>query len=138
MDTAGIEDEDGKTLAEEGRSGYAYTYQWARVRGGSGTDIADATEATYEVVAQDAEHQLEVRVSFTDDGDNDETRTSARTEAVPDAGAPGLVSATLQGTALVLLYDEALDESSEPGTDAYAVTATAGPIRRPRSCRRCR
>ena len=43
-----------------------------------------------------------------------------------DAGPPGLVSATLQGTALVLLYDEALDESSEPGTDAYAVTATAG------------
>ena len=126
VDTAGIEDEDGKTLAEEGRSGYAYTYQWARVRGGSGTDIADATEATYEVVAQDAEHQLEVRVRFTDDGDNDETRTSARTEAVPDAGPPGLVSATLQGTALVLLYDEALDESSEPGTDAYAVTAVAG------------
>ena len=126
VDTAGIEDEDGKTLAEEGRSGYAYRYQWARVRGGSGTDIADATGATYEVVAEDAEHQLEVRVNFTDDGDNGETRTSARTEAVPDVDPPGLVSATLQGTALVLLYDEALDESSEPGTDAYAVTATAG------------
>ena len=89
VDTAGIEDEDGKTLAEEGRSGYAYRYQWARVRGGSGTDIADATGATYEVVAEDAEHQLEVRVASPTTGTTARRAPARETEAVPDVARRG-------------------------------------------------
>ena len=46
-----------------------------------------------------------------------------RVDAVP----PGLVlPVTMQATTLRLLYDEALDPGSEPGTSAYTVAATVG------------
>ena len=42
-----------------------------------------------------------------------------------DTTAPGLDTATVNATSLVLTYDEALDESSVPAPDAFTVTVTA-------------
>ena len=43
-----------------------------------------------------------------------------------DAAPPMQVSASVQGLALVLVYDEPLDPASLPATGAYTVTATGG------------
>ena len=43
-----------------------------------------------------------------------------------DAAPPMQVSASVQGLALVLVYDEPLDPASMPATGAYTVTATGG------------
>ena len=42
-----IADVNGTTKADNGDSGYAYTYQWIRVDGGTETNISDATSSTY-------------------------------------------------------------------------------------------
>ena len=60
----------------------------------------------------------------------------AQREHRVDADPPGVESASLTGAVLTLLYDEALDGSSEPGTSAYTVAAEWGRTRRcPRWCR---
>ena len=43
-----------------------------------------------------------------------------------DTMAPSLDTATVNGTSLVLTYDEALDEDSEPATSAYLVSVAGG------------
>ncbi len=43
-----------------------------------------------------------------------------------DTTAPSLDTATVDGTSLVLTYDEALDTSSEPATSAYSVSVAGG------------
>ena len=70
--TSGISDDDGLT-------GVSYGYQWIRVDSdGSGnpTDISSATSGTYAPMAADVGKRLKVKVSFTDDADNDEELTS--------------------------------------------------------------
>ena len=74
-DTSGIGDADGLTNV-------SYSYQWIRNDGSSGTDITDATDSTYTLVAEDVGNTIKVRVSFTDDAGSDETLTSTETEAV--------------------------------------------------------
>ena len=54
-----------------------YTFQWIRVDGVSETNIASATSRTYSPVSADVGKTLKVKVSFTDDEGNDESRTSA-------------------------------------------------------------
>ena len=80
-----ITDDDGTTKADNGDAGYAYTYQWVLVEGGSETDIAGGTGSTYTPVASDADKKIKVRVSFTDDRDNGEMRTSVATATVTAA-----------------------------------------------------
>ena len=70
-DTSGIADVDGLANA-------AFSYQW---RAGD-SDISAATGITYTLADADEGKTVKVRVSFTDDGGNDETLTSAATEAV--------------------------------------------------------
>ena len=72
--TSGIADVDGKMKAEAGDAGFAYTYQWVRVRvvGISETDISGATSDSYTLVAADTSRKVKVKVRFTDDGDTDE------------------------------------------------------------------
>ena len=70
--TTGITDADGKTNAENGDAGYAYTYQWVRVDGSTETDIAGGTSKTYPLLAADVDKKVKVKVSFTDDQDNAE------------------------------------------------------------------
>ena len=91
--TTGIADTDGLTNA-------AYSYQWIANDGSSDSDIADATASAYTLVARDAGKTIKVKVSFTDDGGNEETLTSAVTAAVaatvPDA--PGSLSVSVNDT----------------------------------------
>ena len=61
----------------------SYTYQWIRVAtDNTETNISGATASTYTLVAADQGTTVKVRVSFTDDASNAETRTSAATAAV--------------------------------------------------------
>ena len=74
-DVSGIADSDGLTNV-------SYSYQWIANDGNSDSDILGAMGATYALVAADEDKTIKVRVSFTDDADNDETLTSAATGIV--------------------------------------------------------
>ena len=84
--TGAIADADGLTLADAAEAGFAYAYQWLRVDA-DGTsnpaDIPGATDARYTVTAADMGKKLKVRVSFTDDFNANEARTS---DAYPSSG----------------------------------------------------
>ena len=83
-----IVDTNGTTKADNGDSGYAYTYQWVRVSGGTETTISSATGTTYTPVADDIGKTIKVQASFTDDADNAEgPLTSDATAAVVEACA---------------------------------------------------
>lgn len=74
--TSGISDADG--LAN-----VVYSYQWlSRTSVSRDTEIDGATNATYTLQTSDALQIIKVRVTFTDDAGNEETRTSAGTSAV--------------------------------------------------------
>ena len=93
--TSNISDSDGLANA-------IFTYQWIANDGTKDTDIQDATGSTYILAAADEGKTIKVRVSFTDDGGNQETRTSAVTVAVaaiPNSAATG--APTISGTAQV-------------------------------------
>ena len=81
-----IADVNGTTKADNGDSGYAYTYQWIRVDGGTKTNISGATSNTYTPVDDDEGKKIKVRVSFQDDADHSESRTSAATATVTGNG----------------------------------------------------
>ena len=81
--TTDISDADGKTKAEDGDSGYAYTYQWILVDGNTETDISGETSSTYTPSSSDVGKTIRVRVSFIDDLDNAEVPlTSDKTAEV--------------------------------------------------------
>ena len=84
-DTSGIVDSDGLTNV-------SYSYQWIRNDGNSDSDITDATGSTYTLVAGDEGKTIKVKVTFTDDADNDETLTSAATGTVAAMPSPLTVS----------------------------------------------
>ena len=89
--TSGISDEDGL-------GNVTFSYQWIV----DSTDIVDATGLTYTLSAADEGKAVTVQVSFTDDAGNDETLSSAATEAVaarPNSLATGAPS--ISGTAQV-------------------------------------
>ena len=78
VSTSGIADADGL-------SSVTYRHQWLA----DGADITGATDSTYTLAATDAGAAIKVRVSFTDDGGNEEESTSAATNpvAVPLTGS---------------------------------------------------
>ena len=84
-DTSSITDEDGLTNV-------SYSYQWIA----GGTDIDGATGSTHTLTASEEGQTIQVRVTFTDDADNEETLTSQATVAVAAApnreatGAPAI------------------------------------------------
>ena len=75
--TSAIEDENGLTNA-------AYAYQWVRSGANADTDIVGQTASTYTLVAVDVGNAIKVKVTFDDDANNQETRTSEATAAVVD------------------------------------------------------
>ena len=78
-----LADVDGTTKADNGDTGYAYSYQWVRVDGSTETPITSATARTYTLTAADLGKTIKVQTSFTDDGDTAEgPLTSAATVAV--------------------------------------------------------
>ena len=95
VDTSGIADADGLTNV-------SYSYQWIRNDGSSDTDITDAADSSYTLAAADGGKTIRVKVSFTDDGDNEESLTSdatATVDAAPNSPATG--APTITGTAQV-------------------------------------
>ncbi len=72
------------TIADPEGVPNAFTYQWIRVDGARETEIRGATASTYRLVAADGDKQIKVRVSFDDDDDHPESRTS---DAWPASGA---------------------------------------------------
>ena len=83
-DTSGIADEDGLGNA-------TFEYQW--IAGGS--DIEGATGSSYELTSNEQGQTIQVKVSFTDDRNNDETLTSEATGAV--AAKPTPLTASFSG-----------------------------------------
>ena len=84
-DTSGIADADGLDKV-------SYDYQWIA----GNTDISGATGAAYTLIEADEGKAIKVRVSFTDDASNEESLTSAATDAVDAAAQP--LSASLKNT----------------------------------------
>ncbi|HZX56974.1 MAG TPA: choice-of-anchor D domain-containing protein, partial [Ilumatobacteraceae bacterium] len=76
-DTSGITDADGLV-------GVTFSFQWLA----DGSEITGATTSTFTPTAAEVGKQLSVRISFTDNGGFDESRTSALTGAVAAAPAP--------------------------------------------------
>ena len=74
-DTWEIADPDGLDNA-------TFSYQWIRNDGSVDMDIQDATGSTYPLGPDDEGKTIKVRVSFTDDRNNEEALTSAPTAAV--------------------------------------------------------
>ena len=76
-DTSAIDDEDGLTNV-------SYEYQWLA----GGSEISGATGSSYLLTASEQGKTIQVRVTFTDDADNEETLTSIATAAVAAAPEP--------------------------------------------------
>ena len=92
-DTSGIADEDGLTSV-------SYSYQWMA----DDTNIQGATDPTYTLADRDEGKTIKVAVSFTDEAGNQESRTSAPTNAVAAAPAQNTQATgapTITGTAQV-------------------------------------
>ena len=97
VDTSGIADADGLTNA-------VFSYQWVRSDGGVDTNIQDATGDAYTLTEDDEGKAIKVRVSFTDDAGNMESRPSAPTDAVAAAPAQNIQATgvpTITGTVQV-------------------------------------
>ena len=105
-DTTGIADEDGLENA-------AFTYQWL----GDGSAIQGATARAYTLTDSDEGKAIRVRVSFTDNAGNEESLTSAPTDAVAAAepaeppGKPRGLEATASHHQVVLTWDDPGDDS---------------------------
>ena len=90
VDTSGISDADGLTHAS-----YTYLYQWIR----NNSKIGGQTDSTYTLGLADEGKTIKVKVSFTDDAHNQESRTSAATVAVaPPPNTPATGEPTIGGT----------------------------------------
>ena len=112
VDISGIADADGLTNV-------SYRYQWMVNYGetDTDTDIDRATGSTYEVSRDNVGKAIKVRVSFTDDADNQETLTSVATDAVAATkpGVPGHLNVSPHDTGALDVYWEA--PASDGGSD---------------------
>ena len=119
--TTGIADDDGLT-------GATFTYQWLA----DGADIAGATGSSYTLVDADAGKAVKVRVSFTDDRDDEESLTSEPTAAVAEADptgpppAPQNLTAVVNGDGHIVLSWEAPDDDSITGYQILRRRPTEG------------
>ena len=91
--TSGIADTDGLTNV-------SYSFQWIRNDGSADTVIQDAAGSGYTLVDADEGKTIKVKVTFTDDGGNEESLTSAATTAVAAAvpGIPGSLTVSVNDT----------------------------------------
>ena len=116
-DTGAIVDADGKTKAENGATGFAYSYRWIRV---DSDGVSNATEIgtdrdSYELAAADVGRKIKVQVSYTDDADNAEALISAAYPSIGtirggNATGEPVISGTAQvGRALTADTDGILD-----------------------------
>ena len=126
---------------DEGSEPAAGAYA-VKLAGGAGVAPSAAAVSGRTVtltLATAAGHGQTVTLSYTvptgtdakpvrDGAENEAAAFSNRavTNNTPDTAAPALATATVNGSALVLTYNEALDESSEPAAGAYAVKLAGG------------
>ena len=106
VDTSGIEDAEGLT-------GASFRYQWLA----DNQDIPGATGDSYALVGSDSGKTIRVRVSFTDDADNEETRTSAATAAVtlgPPSAPQRLVVSPHDSGGLYLQWEAPVSDGGYP------------------------
>ena len=85
-----------------------FSYQWISNDGSADTNIPNATDSAYTLVASDEGRTIKVRVSFTNDSGNEETLTSAATSAVaaePPTRPQGLTG-TVAHDAVSLTWDD--------------------------------
>ena len=109
-DITGISDADGL-------SGETFTYQWVSGDGTTDTDIEGATGSTYKLVDADQGRSVRVRVTFTDDGGNEETLTSTPTGPVFGDGLPGTprnLTATAGDREVTLSWELPEDNGNPP------------------------
>ena len=103
--TSSINDADGLT-------GVSYRYQWIA----GATDIVGATSSSYTLTASEQGQTIQVRVTFSDDADNEEILTSVATEAVaarPNSaptGAPTISETSQVGETLTADTSAIVDE----------------------------
>ena len=77
----------------------AFSYQWQRSNGSGGFEnIENATGQTYILGDNDVGREVQVMVSYTDDGGMDESLTSAATAAVENVNDNPTGSVTITGT----------------------------------------
>ena len=110
VDTSAIADEDGL-------GNVSYSYQWIANDGTTDTDIEDATDSAYTPRVSDVGKTIKVRVTFTDDADNQESLTSADTDTVAATkpGVPGHLNAFPHDAGALDVYWEA--PASDGGSD---------------------
>ena len=120
VSTSGISDTDGLTNA-------SYTYQWIANDGISDSDIQDATLSTYTLVSDDVGKTIKVKVSFTDDAENEETLTSAATDSVVTVANPiaGICDRTEQVQDAILGWLNGVDDCADV-TDSHLAMITIG------------
>ena len=90
-----LQDADGLPIEAD-----AFTYQWQRNTGANDAfeDIAGETGNTYTLDDADVGREVQVMVSYTDDGGMDESLTSAATAAVENVNDEPTGSVTIDGT----------------------------------------
>ena len=102
---------------DDGLQDVVFSYQWLP----DDVEISGADGATYILTSDDLGKAINVRVDFTDNAGNEESLTSAPTAAVTAAEDLDLQSATVDGSALTLTYNEELDTGVTPPASAFAV-----------------
>ena len=102
---------------EDGLDDVSYSYQWVANDGTTDTDILNATASIYTPSVSDVGKAIKVKVSFTDDADNQETLTSVATDAVAATkpGVPGHLNVSPHDTGALDVYWEA--PASDGGSD---------------------
>ena len=147
LSTLGLEDPDNTTVTLDPQFGSAddtdgtYSADVANeVASVTVTGATTDTRAQLTATPKDADtttngYQIDLPTALTEASTTtitvtvtaEDTTTSTYTITVtraPDTTAPTLTSATADGTALVLAYDEALDETSQPAASDFAVSVT--------------
>ena len=104
-DTSPIDDADGLT-------GVSYEYQWLA----DGSEISGATSSSYPLTSSEQGKTIQIRVTFTDDRNNQEALTSVPTETV--AAKPISLTATFtnvptshSGSGITFTFDLAFSEN---------------------------
>ncbi len=125
-DVSSIADSDGQTNV-------SYSYQW--MAGGAGID--GATVSSYTLTPNDQGQTIQVRGSFTDDADNQESLTSEETAAVAPTPSPLTVSlenaATSHNGTDVFTFEIRFSEEfglSYKTLKSYAFNVTGGSVKK--------
>ena len=114
----------------DGLDAAIFEYQWVSNDGNADADIAGATGSTYTIVPGDRGRTIKVRVSFTDDGGNEESLTSEATGRVGAAGicdrTPSVMAAIVAGMSGVADCSEVSETRLRTWTGSRPFIGTPG------------